>query len=157
MIVTVDQRVLALPEKSHNLEVAFDVQFGQTPEDRRHLGTELVERDLDEHRTASRDLQIVRLGPHPLGRAQPRQVAALISRVQLRKFFDGGVRHVQDVVVVRGGKPAAGCGQVFQHHHERPVLGPISAVPNTRHPHGQLTADVRVHTRLGYTQADLSD
>jgi hypothetical protein len=64
---------------------------------------------------------------------------------------------LQDVLVVSGGKPAPGSGQVLQNHDERPVLGLIRAVPNARRSDGQFVADVGVHTRLGYTQADLPD
>ena len=117
----------------------------------------MLERHLDEHRTASRDLGVVWLGPHPFGRPQPRQLTTLVSRVQLGKFLHGGVRHVQDVVVGGGREPAPGSGQVFQHHHELPVRRLIRAVPNARRPHGQLAADVGVHTRLGHAQADLPD
>ncbi len=82
MTVTVDQRVLTLGEKHHDVDVVFDVQLGQTPENRRHFSTELIERELDEHRTARRDLGIFRLGPHPFRSAQPWQRAALVGSVQ---------------------------------------------------------------------------
>ncbi len=74
-------------------------------------------------------------------------------RVQGGELLDDITRAARDVGVVRGGEPAPGCREVFEHHHVAATVG--AGEPRARHPHRDLAREVAVEAGLGDTHAGL--